>query len=494
MRLKRKILCLVVILSAVSIAAVSAQTAVATTPEPLQQESGTPTAEFRTSPVQPAPFEQVRFDASPSVVPADGYTRYQWEYETTRGIQRASGETFTHTFQSAQTFRVQLTVTDSQGNRDTVVGSVTPRADPPTADFTVNPSEPGLNERIVFDASASEAPDVEIVDYQWFINGEPESADRRLTKTFSTSELYTIELRVEDRAGQTDRYSKTFEIGDRAEIYDNPEFELDRISPEKEVGVSPDERTPFTAEITSDEVPQATYRFYIGDTVITQQEVEINSLRETYQFEQRGEYTVQMEVEGEAGQSGVVEWDVTSSNFNALPTVSQQSSDQQMEVGGSTEIVTFSVQNPDENERPLSAEIVTKLPDGMSISGARDVTSGDAAIQTARTTVSPGRQESMRLEINVNDESLEGTRISIPYQVRWGPVGNDTIGYSANEDSLGVIVEQADVEPNGSNPDSDTDDDGDGTESDNTSDESPGFAVFTSIIGILLSVFILRQK
>jgi PKD repeat protein len=493
--MKKQIFCLIIVLSAVSVSAIASQAAVATTPEPLQQESGTPTAEFRTSPVQPAPFEQVRFDASPSVVPADGYTRYQWEYETTRGVQRASGETFTHTFQSAQTFEVQLTVTDSQGNSDTVVRSVTPRADPPTADFTVNPSEPGLNERIVFDASASEAPDVEIVDYRWFINGEPESTDRRLTKTFSTSELYTVELRVEDRAGQTDRYSQTFEIGDRAEIYDNPEFELDRISPERKVGVSPDERTSFTAEITSDEVPQATYRFYIGDTVITQQEVEINSLRETYQFEQRGEYTVQMEVEGEAGQSDVVEWDVTSSNFNALPTVSQQSSNQRMEVGGSTEIITFSVQNPDENEKSLSTEIVTKLPDGMSISGARDVTSGDAAIQTARTTVSPGRQESMRLEINVNDESLEGTQISIPYQVRWGPIGNDTIGYAANADSLGVTVEQTDPEPTVSDPDSDPNDDSSNSErSDNTSDESPGFAVSISIIGILLSVLILRQK
>jgi len=484
-----------IVLSAASCTLIATQTAVATTPEPLQQESGTPTAEFRTSPIQPAPFEQVRFDASPSVVPADGYTRYQWEYETTRGIQRASGETFTHTFQSAQTFEVQLTVTDSRGNTDTVFRSVTPQADPPTADFSVNPSEPGLDERIIFDASASEAPDVEIVDYQWFINGEPEDADRRLTRTFSTSELYTVELRVEDRAGQTDRYSQTFEIGDRAEIYDNPEFELDRISPEKKVGVSPDERTPFTAEITSDEVPQATYRFYIGDNIITRQEVEINSLRETYQFEQRGEYTVQMEVEGEAGQSDVVEWDVTSSNFNALPTVSQQSSNQRMEVGGSTEVITFSVQNPDENEKSLSTEIVTKLPDGMSISGASDVTSGDAAIQTARTTVSPGRQESMRLEINVNDRSLEGTRISIPYQVRWGPMGNETIGYAANADSLEVTVEQTDPEPPVSEPDSDTNENGDNKEeSGNTSDGSPGFAILTSIIGILLGVLILTQR
>jgi len=489
MPLGKRPLCLLIILLIVGTTAVSAQTAIATSPEPLQQDSGEPTAEFRTSPVQPTPFEEVRFDASPSVVATDSYARYQWEYQTTRGIQRASGETFTHTFQSAQTFEVQLTVTDSQGRTDTVVGSVTPRAEPPVADFTANPSEPELNERIIFDGSATEAPDVEIVDYQWFVNGEPESTDRRLTKTFRSPDLYTIELRVEDRAGQTDRYSQTLEIGDRAEIYDNPEFELARISPNREVGVNPDERIPFTAEITSDEVPQASYRFYVGDSVITQQEVDINSLRETYQFEQRGEYTVQMEVEGEAGQSDVVEWDVTSSRFNALPTVSEQSSNLQMEVGGSTEIVTFSVQNPGANEKTLSAEIVTRLPDGMSISGARDVTSGDAAIQTARTTVSPGQQEAMELDINVNDESLQGTRISIPYRVRWSPANDDSVVYTASEDSLEVVVGQTEQESTESNPDS-----GDNEEDSETTDGSPGFVVSLSVIAILISTLLLSRR
>lgn len=490
MQLNSRTVSLLVVLSAVAIIAVTAQTTVVATPEPTQQEPAEPTADFRTSPVQPAPFEEVRFDASTSIVPAEGYTRYQWEYETTRGVRRASGETFTHTFQSAQTFEVRLTVTDSRGNTDTVVGSVTPRADPPTADFSIDPSEPELSERIVFDASASEAPDVEIVDYRWFINGEPESTDRRLTRTFSTSDLYTVELRVEDRAGQTDRYSKTLEIGDRDEIYDNPEFDLLRTGPEKEIGVNPNERIPFTAEITSDEVPQGTYTFYVDDSVITQEDIEINSLRETHQFQQLGRHTVQMEVEGEAGQSAVVQWDVTTHTFNSLPSISEQSSSTQLEVGGDTEVITFSLQNPSANEQELSAEIKTRLPDGMSISGGGGISTSDGSLVTSRQTVSPGQQVSMRLDINVDDESLDGTRINIPYLIEYHPVNNDRVVYTADQDTVEVVVGTSDRNQDESTPTAENDDE---TEP-STADGSPGFTLLSVVMGLLVTLVALNLE
>lgn len=485
MRVKGRVACLLIVLSVIAISAVLIQPAVLATPEPIQEEPADPTADFDISPTQPAPFEPIQFDASASTVPADGPVSYEWRYETTTGQSRTIGETFVHSFDAAGTFRVELTVTDSNGNSDTVTSTVTTRSQDPIADFNIQPSEPGLNERVVFDASASQAPDIEIVDYQWYINGEPQRADAQLIETFTGSDLYTIELEVEDRAGQTDRVSETIPIGDRADIYDNPEFDLVRDSPEQQVDVNPNEAIPFTAEITSNEVPDARQTFYVDESVVSRSDVETTNLRSTYQFQRLGEYTVEMEVEGAAGQSDTVQWNVITHPFNSLPTFSEQSSSEELKVGGSTEIVTFSVQNPNVNDQVVAAEILTRLPDGISISGAADVDTGDAAIQTSQNTISPGRQESMRLEINIEDESLEGTRITIPYQIRYHPETNDNVVYTANDGSITVVVGETIPSVNGD----------DGNDDDkSSSDETPGLGLTAAVLSLLSGILLARSR
>jgi len=114
---------------------------------------------------------------------------------------------------------------------------------------------------------------------------------------------------------------------------------------------------------------------------------------------------------------------VTTHPFNSLPTVAEQSSSQEASLDGNTDILTFSIQNPDQMIERLMQRSLLNSPDGVSISGASDVSSGDAAIQASQTTIRPGRQESMRLDINIGDDSLDGERITIPYQVRYQPVG-----------------------------------------------------------------------
>jgi len=436
------------------------------------QETGSETtAEISQSPQQPAPFEAVKFDASESTLPADSSARYVWTYETTDGIETAYGQSFVHTFEGVGSYDVKLTVEDSRGNVDTAQETVVPRSADPTAGFKTYPSNPGLNERVTFDPSPSKAPDLEIVEYQWFINGEPQRADRRLEATFTDPDLYTIGLKITDRAGKTDRISKTIPIGDKEAIYDNPAFELSRSAPEREVDVNPDETLLFATNIESEGVPEATQVFSVDGSVVSRSDVTSASVQSTYQFTQLGAHTVELKVEGVAGQTERVRWDVTTHPFNSAPSFSEQSSESTLDVDGNTGVLTFSVQNPDSNTQQLDTEILTKLPDGVSVSGASDVSSGDAAIQTASTTVPPGRQASMRLEVSVNDESLAGKRLIIPYQIRYHPKGNSDIIYTADEEEIEVLVSDGDIE-SGSG-----DSNGDDTESASTADSSPGFGV-----------------
>jgi len=86
------------------------------------------------------------------------------------------------------------------------------------------------------------------------------------------------------------------------------------------------------------------------------------NIRTAHQFEELGEHTVEVELKGEAGKSDVIKWDVTTHPFNSLPTVAEQSSSQEASLDGNTDILTFSIQNPDTNDREINAEIVAELP------------------------------------------------------------------------------------------------------------------------------------
>lgn len=449
-----------------------------------QEEETETNAEFSISPQQPAPFEPVRFDASETTVQADSSARYIWTYETTSGTETAYGQSFVHTFQGVGSFEVRLRV-EGGGGVDTTQQIVAPRTEEPTAEFETSPSPPRLNERIIFDPAPSQAPDIEIVEYQWYINGEPQDADRQLEATFTEPDLYTIELQITDRAGQTDRISKTFAIGDKDAIYDNPAFDLVRTAPERDVGVNPNETILFATKVESDALPQATKIFSVDGTIVSRSDVRSNSVQSTHEFTQLGSHTVEMKVEGVAGQVERVRWDVTTHPFNSKPTFSEQSSETTLDVDGNTAVLTFSVRNSGANTQQLETEILTKLPDGVSISGASDVSSGDAAIQAASSTVSPGQQTSLRLEVNVNDESLAGKRLIIPYQIRYYPQGNSRVIYTADSQEIEVLVDDTDTEP--APPTTNQ------TKTDSSEDSTPGFGIATIVFSLLVSTLVVRR-
>lgn len=401
-----------------------------------------PTADFDFSPTGPRPNQQVTFDADDSTTPAGEIVSYEWDYESADYGDSATGASFSHSFKNYGTYEVELDITNSYEQTATVTKTVEVDGPGPTADFDVEPSDPGLDERVTFDPSATEAPDLGIEEYRWYIDGDQQYADGKLTQTFEDAAVYTVELEVEDKGGKTDRVTKTVPVGDKEDIVDNPDFALQRSSPDtREMTTEPGETIGFNAQLDSEEIPQATQSLFVDGNIVAQSKVQSNNLRSSYRFKQEGTHTVEMEVKGAAGQSDYVEWQVTTHSFNSLPTVSEQSSAEVASVDGQSELFTFSVQNPSVNEQDIVAEIVTELPDGVSFSSTSGVSSGDSAIQTSSRTVSPGGRNRMRLTINVEDESLAGETLEIPYQIRYYSVDNEDVIYTVDERSLEVAVE-----------------------------------------------------
>ncbi|GAB7092506.1 hypothetical protein JCM18237_27770 [Halorubrum luteum] len=450
-----------------------------------------PTAVLDISSSAPAPNEEIVFDASDSEIPAGDTVTYDWSYETADGNDGSnSGESVAHSFENYGEFEVTLTITDEFDRSDSVTSSVSVRGEGPTADFESSPSDPELNERIVFDGSVSTEPDLTIEEYQWYINGEPQGTGSELDVVFDEAGVYNVELEVENTGGKADRVSESLRVGDEADIIDNPDFEIVRSSPESRlVYINHGETRSFISEIETEEVPDATKILYVDGEFINRSTVESKTLRTAHQFEEVGQQTVEVEVEGAAGKSDVVQWNVQTHTFNSIPTASVQSSSEVVDVDGNTEILTFSVQNPQVNNREIETEIVAELPDGISISAASGAATGDAAVQTSTETVAPGQQESMRLDIYVEDDSLDGQQLTIPYQVRFQPVGGENVTYTAEEQEWQVTV--------GGSQDTGNEDDsgGDSVNGAESSDEDiPGFGVISVVASLLLLIIGVRHR
>jgi PKD repeat protein len=160
---------------------------------------------FTFTPTIPTDHQNVFFDASTSQAPANNpIAAYTWDFGDGHS---GSGRTATHSFDSAGTFVVKLTISDSL-NRSASTSQVVSIGGgvEPTAEFVASPATPRATETVNFNASASRpAPGRVIRSYEWdFGDGE-----QKTTATFSTTHdyaragNYAVTLTITDDAGHT---------------------------------------------------------------------------------------------------------------------------------------------------------------------------------------------------------------------------------------------------------------------------------------------------
>jgi hypothetical protein len=149
----------------------------------------------------------------------------------------------------------------------------------------------------------------------------------------------------------------------------------------------------------------------------------------THTFSKEGRYEVRCEVANELGFSTVQNWVVRIDGFDKSPTLASHSTAEEIEVTEQDEIVTFSFHHPGVNQEDAVVDMKVEVPNGISVSGARDVDTGDAAQLVSLGDVPPGRTKDMSLDINVEDESLIGQEVDFSYEVL----------YHSEEDPSGAI-------------------------------------------------------
>lgn len=153
------------------------------------------------------------FNGSGSSDPDGTIASYAWNFgDGTTG----SGVSVTHTFPSAGTYTVTLTVTDNEGatgstSQNVAVGQP-PANQPPVASFTASCAAFWIFHWCNFDGSGSSDPDGTIASYSWDFGDGTTGTGASGTHFYSSAGSRTVTLTVTDNGGATDTETKTVNV------------------------------------------------------------------------------------------------------------------------------------------------------------------------------------------------------------------------------------------------------------------------------------------
>lgn len=181
-----------------------------------------PIASFQTMPADPAPGDAVVFNGTSSL-DLDGMVEsFAWDFDADGTIDSTSPIT-EYIFATADTYDVTLTVTDDEGNSDsitltiTVVSAVSAPAEiiPPIAEFAFLPTIPDAGAIILFNATLSSDPDGQIASFAWDFDedGVTDSSSAIVDYRFDNDGVYDVSLTVTDDSGATDTLTLPVTVG-----------------------------------------------------------------------------------------------------------------------------------------------------------------------------------------------------------------------------------------------------------------------------------------
>src|SRR5205823_4412220 len=126
-----------------------------------------PTASFTFSPTNPLVNQTVQFNGgAPTAATGRTIVTYKWDFGD--GSADGSGVTPQHSYTVDRVYTVVLTVTDDVGHTGVTSQTVTVSQPPPTASFTISPTDPAVNQTVQFNGQGSTAAAGRtITTYEW---------------------------------------------------------------------------------------------------------------------------------------------------------------------------------------------------------------------------------------------------------------------------------------------------------------------------------------
>jgi PKD repeat protein len=159
---------------------------------------------FTNTPNSARDNENMVFDASASK--SNGLApiaEYRWNFGDGA---TGSGVIANHSFSSAGTFSVTLTIVDTLGRTAAVTRAVTITPGlAPEAEIVFSPPSPRPGQLVIFNGAASQpAPGRTIVSYEWSFGDGATATGEEATHVYTTAGSYRAVLKVTDNAGRAD--------------------------------------------------------------------------------------------------------------------------------------------------------------------------------------------------------------------------------------------------------------------------------------------------
>jgi len=163
----------------------------------------------------------IQFDASGSSADQGVIVLYSWNFGDGR---TGSGRIVLHTYSSAGSYTVSLTVTDTQGATDSITLTIQVSMDggvegniKPSANFTASPTSGTAPLAVDFDASGSSDPDGSITSYNWTFGDGSTGTGVTTSHTYNTAGTYTVSLTVIDGQGATGSTTRIIQVNTSGE-------------------------------------------------------------------------------------------------------------------------------------------------------------------------------------------------------------------------------------------------------------------------------------
>jgi PKD repeat protein len=173
---------------------------------------GSVTPDFTFTPGTPNDNEAVLFDGSASRSSTGTIVQWLWNFDDGG---TASGERVTHTFRSAGTKNVTLTVIDSIGASNSITKTVTiGQGALPIATIVTSPSSPVVAQLVNFNGSTSRpAPGRTIRSYDWDFGDGTTGSGPSVQHAYAAAGTYTVVLTVTDDAGRIGTATTSVAVG-----------------------------------------------------------------------------------------------------------------------------------------------------------------------------------------------------------------------------------------------------------------------------------------
>ena len=241
------------------------------------------TARFDVDPDNPDRFDTVSFTDRSSVESGGEIAQWEWDFGDGTSSTRQNP---THQYHEDGTYRVELTVTTTEGVEDTATETVQVSTEPQVvnADFDYRPDDPTRFDEIEFNDRSTLEPRGQIERWRWNFGDGTISTQANPTHQYDSDGTYRVTLTVTTDEGNEDTARETIQI-------DTPEQEIDAA-----FSLTPDDPTRFDEVKFTDE-SEVEPRGRITDWEWDFGDGETSSAQHpTHQYDEDGTYRVSLTV------------------------------------------------------------------------------------------------------------------------------------------------------------------------------------------------------